>query len=69
VAHTGSSPGRTRTRLVAEIELMSNYTEREITNQFEDLVDQTAISDTLAPAVEWRESDPMAWNETLISRH
>ncbi len=48
---------------------MSNYTEREITNQFEDLVDQTAISDTLAPAVEWRESDPMAWNETLISRH
>jgi hypothetical protein len=47
---------------------MSNYTERQITNQFEELVTQTTSSDTPAPSVKWRDADPetrpegMEWN-------
>ena len=37
---------------------MSSFTEREIQNQFEEVISQTSVTETETPAIEWGEANP-----------
>ncbi len=37
---------------------MSSFTEREIQNQFEEVISQTSVTETETPAIEWEEANP-----------
>jgi len=38
--------------------MSSNFTEREIQNRFEEVISQTAVTETETPAIEWGEANP-----------
>jgi phage terminase large subunit-like protein len=38
--------------------MSSNFTEREIQRQFEEVISQTAVTETETPAIEWGEANP-----------